>query len=211
MSFYATMLKLNRQHIKDLKITDIYSIHRVVYDLFDDVRNSEEKKCSKKSGFVFADKGIHKENNNFIHRILVFSDRKPEEREYSKNPREIDDNNKFFKCKFYKFQILINPTKRDLKTKKTVAVKGKDEIKQWFCNKVFKNCGFKVKKRMSQVDKVRILKFKAKDDKQITLSTAKISGVLEVVNSEIFANSVKNGIGRAKAFGCGLLEVMPIK
>ena len=40
----ASALHLSRSDVKALKITDAYSLHRVVYDLFDDIRTETEKK-----------------------------------------------------------------------------------------------------------------------------------------------------------------------
>lgn len=43
----------------------------------------------------------------------------------------------------------------------------------------------------------------------VTLNKADISGVLVVENDKLFTDAVLNGIGRSKAFGCGLLQVIP--
>lgn len=43
----------------------------------------------------------------------------------------------------------------------------------------------------------------------VTLQKAKVTGLLEVEKHDIFVNSVYNGIGRGKAFGCGLLQIVP--
>jgi len=46
-----------------------------------------------------------------------------------------------------------------------------------------------------------------KKDKRISYSTLDISGELTVDNPDLFVESLTNGIGPAKAFGCGLLLV----
>ncbi|NOU14960.1 MAG: hypothetical protein HOO92_13515, partial [Methylococcaceae bacterium] len=43
ISMHASVLRLSRSDVKALKITDAYSLHRVVYDLFDDVRSEQQK------------------------------------------------------------------------------------------------------------------------------------------------------------------------
>ncbi len=40
---YASVLHLDRHSIQALKVTDPYSLHRVVYSLFDDVRSEASK------------------------------------------------------------------------------------------------------------------------------------------------------------------------
>ena len=41
----------------------------------------------------------------------------------------------------------------------------------------------------------------------LRFSTVDLSGELTVLEPEIFANALYDGIGHAKAFGCGLLLV----
>ena len=47
-------------------------------------------------------------------------------------------------------------------------------------------------------------------DMPVTISRAIITGALKVVDREKFRNSFYNGIGRERAFGCGLLQLAPI-
>lgn len=54
---YAAVLRLSRHDIKALRITDAYSVHRVVYSLFTDTRDEEQKRASHPSGILYADKG----------------------------------------------------------------------------------------------------------------------------------------------------------
>uniref|UniRef100_A0A3B0LVE2 Uncharacterized protein n=1 Tax=Arsenophonus endosymbiont of Trialeurodes vaporariorum TaxID=235567 RepID=A0A3B0LVE2_9GAMM len=57
MTSYVSVLSLNRAAIKALKITNLYSLHRVVYGLFEDVRSSDAKQSSISSGIQWVDKG----------------------------------------------------------------------------------------------------------------------------------------------------------
>ncbi len=54
---FASVLNLDRRAVKALAITDHYSIHRVVYSLFEDIRSAAEKAASISSGIVYADQG----------------------------------------------------------------------------------------------------------------------------------------------------------
>lgn len=47
---------------------------------------------------------------------------------------------------------------------------------------------------------------KGKDDR-VTLTTIEFSGVLNVTDPQQFAHTLRRGIGRGRAFGCGLLSV----
>lgn len=61
-----------------------------------------------------------------------------------------------------------------------------------------------------RIDDVRVAQFKGKADRAITLQQATVSGYLTVTDSERFALSVASGLGRGRAFGCGLLQVVPL-
>ena len=49
-----------------------------------------------------------------------------------------------------------------------------------------------------------------KDNSKVTLSQADLRGTLEVTDKDIFSESFANGIGRGRAFGCGLLQIIPV-
>ena len=51
----ASVLHLTRADVKALKITDTYSLHRVVYSIFDDIRSDSQKTQSVSSGILYAD------------------------------------------------------------------------------------------------------------------------------------------------------------
>lgn len=52
---------------------------------------------------------------------------------------------------------------------------------------------------------------KIRDGKEISFSTLDYSGLLKVMDSELFTAALFKGIGSAKAFGCGLLLVRPAR
>lgn len=45
----------------------------------------------------------------------------------------------------------------------------------------------------------------------VTLVTAQFDGLLRVIDAEAFQRSLRQGVGRAKSFGCGLLTIAPIR
>ncbi|MEN3752591.1 hypothetical protein ABC733_07400 [Mangrovibacter sp. SLW1] len=54
---FASALHLDRAAVKALKMTDAYSLHRIVYSLFSDKRTDTEKQTHIPSGIVYADQG----------------------------------------------------------------------------------------------------------------------------------------------------------
>jgi CRISPR system Cascade subunit CasE len=58
-----------------------------------------------------------------------------------------------------------------------------------------------------RVDAYRQHRFARGDAGLITLSSVDLSGTLEVAEPDLFVTALTKGVGRAKAFGCGLLLV----
>ncbi len=200
----ASVLKLGPKDIKTLRVTDDYSMHRVVYSLFEDRRSETEKNASVPSGFLYADKGG--DSNGRL--ILLLSDREPLKPEYgileSKSVGE-----KFLTFDHYRFEVLINPTRRDSKSRKIVALRDRDEITRWFIDKAPASWGFTVQPETLQL-KTRQVKQFVKQTHSVTHGGAELSGELEVLDRALFIKSFKQGIGRGRAFGFGLLQIAPI-
>ncbi len=56
----------------------------------------------------------------------------------------------------------------------------------------------------------RIHGLAGKTDQRLTFATALFDGQLRVTNREAFANAWRSGIGPGKAFGCGLISILPM-
>lgn len=199
----ASVLHLSRADVKALKITDAYSLHRVVYDLFDDIRSDEEKQKSVPSGILYADKG-----GDFHGRqILILSNRQPNVPKYGElSIKTIADS--FLDYPHYRFEVVVNPTKRDNATGKIIAIRKREEIANWFIEKA-PQWGCEVSPAHLQVDNISVKNFK-KGEQAVTQGQAILSGRLKVTSRETFIKSFQQGIGRGRAFGCGLLQIVPI-
>lgn len=205
MILYASVLRLDRAAVKRLRVTDLYSLHRVVYGLFEDVRSDAQKQASESSGIQWADKG----SNHQYRQILLLSDRLPRVGEYGEvesRPLPTD----FLSHRHYRFTVTVSPTRRDKQSRQLKPVKGREAIANWFIERAAKNWGFCVSPEHMRIDDVRVAQFKGKADRAITLQQATVSGYLTVTDSERFALSVASGLGRGRAFGCGLLQVVPL-
>lgn len=201
----ASLLQLNPRGVQALKLTDPYSIHRVVYGLFEDVRSEQQKQDSVSSGFLFADKGGDARGRQ----ILMLSDREPL-RNLNQDYGEIRSTgiaHSFLEHETYRFEVIVNPVYRQNATGKIMPVKGRESIAQWFEDRAVSSWGFKVALEQLSVDEVIVKKFNDKKSREVTLAQAHVSGVLSVIDRERFQKSFSLGIGRAKTFGCGLLQV----
>lgn len=78
---------------------------------------------------------------------------------------------------------------------------------EWINNRDQKN-GFKLSKDHFQVDRHETYRFqKHSSERKVTLEVLDMTGVLTVTSPEKFHEALENGIGRSKAYGCGLMMV----
>ena len=208
MTMIASVLHLDRRAVKELRITDAYSLHRVVYSLYEDVRNDEQKQASTASGILYADQGGDIRGR----KILMLANRQPleavEGQHGEVHSKPIPEN--FLDHDQYRFKVIVNPTRRDSASRKLLAVRGREHVASWFAERAEKSWGFEVARQHFQVDKIDVLQFKDKQQRQITIGQAHIQGLLRITNKEQFAQSFTQGIGRARTYGCGLLQIVPV-
>lgn len=208
MTMIASVLHLDRRDINALRITDPYSLHRVVYSLYEDVRDADAKSSSETSGILFADQG----GDFHGRRILMLANRPPAESiegQYGHvQSKPIPED--FLNHTQYRFKVIVNPTRRDNASRKLLPVKGREAIGAWFADRAAASWGFAVPLNHLQVDKIDVLRFKDKRQHEVTICQAHVQGLLTLTDHMQFRRSFIQGIGRARAFGCGLLQVVPI-
>ncbi|CAI8805627.1 CRISPR system Cascade subunit CasE [Pseudomonas sp. IT-194MI4] len=204
----ASVLHLDRKAIRDLKVTDCYSVHRVVYSLFDDVRNDAQKIASESSGILFADQGYTQDGR----RILLLTDRAPKDGIDGAvvDIRSLSISDDFLGHGQYRFKVIVNPTRRSSNSKALVPIKGAEAIAQWFVERASSSWGFVVNPANLSVGPVKVVRFQEKANRQVTIAQTHIEGVLSVVDHEQLSHSFRHGIGRARAWGCGLLQLTPV-
>ncbi|QHS10719.1 type I-E CRISPR-associated protein Cas6/Cse3/CasE [Sinimarinibacterium sp. NLF-5-8] len=208
MSLIASVLSLKRADIRALRITDLYSWHRVVYGLYPDVRDDATKLASASSGILWADHG-----GNFHQRkILLLADRMPQSQAEGGYGEVISKpiSDQFLTHSHYRFTVIINPTLRDSASGKRLPIKGRENVAQWFMQRAPTAWGFCVDNKTLQVERINVQQFIAKAQQTITLSQATVTGQLQVTDRVRFEHSFAQGIGRGRSFGCGLLQIAPI-
>ncbi|MDR3139117.1 MAG: type I-E CRISPR-associated protein Cas6/Cse3/CasE [Treponema sp.] len=193
----ASILTLSRPDCKILKITDPYSIHRVIYSLF-------PKPEDKNRDFLFADKG----GNFNERRILILSKRSPLQPEHGIiESKEIPES--FLSWDLYGFEIRLNPVKREKTGGKILPIRGRENLLEWFCSKS-ESWGFTTGRESLQIQSSGIQTFE-KQDGLVTQNMATFIGRLKVSDRPRFIKSFEEGIGRGKSFGFGLLEILPLR
>jgi len=116
----------------------------------------------------------------------------------------------FLQYKAYQFKVIVNPTRRDSASRKLVPVKGREAITDWFIERAQNSWGFGVMRSKLQINNIEVLSFKSKSQQKITMARAHVQGVLTVSSRKKFIESFRQGIGRGRAFGCGLLQITPL-
>ncbi len=204
---FASALHLDRAAVKALKISDAYSLHRVVYSLFDDVRTDRQKCSHISSGIAYADRG----GDFHCRKILILSDRPPAEKVDGRYGEVISKSipAAFLAYSRYRFEVQVNPVRKDKQTGKRMAIKGRTDITQWFIQRAGR-WGFDVDLPSLQVEAMEVLQFKDKAGRQVTLGKATVQGLLTVTDRQQFQHSFHHGIGKGRAFGCGLLQIVPV-
>lgn len=208
MNMIASVLHLDRRSVKALKITDTYSLHRVVYSLYQDVRDEKDKQSSEASGILYADQGGDYRGR----KILMLANREPMAKvdgQYGDVlSKPIPDN--FLEHQQYRFKVIVNPTRRDSASRKLVVVRGREAVAHWFTERASSSWGFEVSSPHLQVDKIEVLQFKDKNQRQVTIGQAHVQGLLRITDKDQFINSFTLGVGRGRAYGCGLLQIVPV-
>jgi len=197
----ASVLCISReqyQQIRDMNqgVFDTYTVHKLIYSLFP-LEEGETRR------FLF----VHKGGNFSEKRILILSHDKPLDPEYgSIESKEIPAL--FLEQEYYGFEVQMNPVRRDNKTGKIIPVTEKEKLLTWFTEKA-PSFGFSVIPGSLSVGNTDVLQFE-KEKKHVVLGKAVFTGRLHVTDQQLFVHSFENGLGKGKAFGFGLLQVVPL-
>ncbi len=206
---FASVLKMTRRDVSVLQVKDAYALHKVVYGLFEDVRDDIEKQKGNPSGILFADKGGVITKNGTIRQVLMLSTRMPHQTPQfgTVETRRISKN--FMDFKRYAFTVTINPAKRNREDGRIQPIKGRESIAEWFSNRCKNAWGFTVHTESLSVENVFVQNFE-KEGHQVTHGGAVLKGLLNVTDPVRFQTSFIQGIGRGRAFGFGLLQIVPL-
>lgn len=113
-----------------------------------------------------------------------------------------------------RFRLRANPVKSVSKGSdggrgKVCAHVTAQQQKQWLLERAEKN-GFSLREDEFDVTDTRWERFmkRAGEKRAVVLRTAAFEGVLTVTDTAQFYKALTEGVGRAKAYGCGLMTVM---
>ena len=116
---------------------------------------------------------------------------------------------------FFQFQIRINPVKvicpegKESRKRKRVPLFENSQIVSWFEKKGLQN-GFKIFSEKIRLEKSPpIFCYKLKSERSFH-HNVDITGILQVVEEDLFLQAITQGIGKGKAIGFGLLLLQPL-
>ena len=116
----------------------------------------------------------------------------------------------------WRFRLCANPVRsvieNDGKRGKIYAHITMKHQKNWLLQRSEKH-GFQLEYDQFTVTRNERIKFRknADDSKKISLSMVDFEGILRITDVSCFKQTLVNGVGRAKAYGCGLLTVAGIR
>lgn len=203
---FASVLRLNRKDMRVLDIKDAYSIHRVVYGLFEDTRGDAKK--SEHSGILFADKSGVQTHEGLVRQVLMLSDRKPHATPQFGTVETRPILNSFIEHDHYAFTVTVNPAIKSAGGK-VKPLKTREDVVEWFKSKALTSWGFTVHGPSLMIDRMFVQAFD-KDGYRVVHGGAILKGSLSVKDRDLFKESFTHGVGRGRAFGFGLLQVVPL-
>jgi CRISPR system Cascade subunit CasE len=206
-ALYLTQILISYQTSSRLHIRDSYGWHQRVWEVVGGKEGPPRK-------FLFR---VDRLDENF--RLLILSRSEPQLPEWCSPERfgtkSVPEH--FFRHQRYRFSLLANPTRtlvvRDesgirRKQGRRVSITNHDEIVAWIERKA-EHGGFTINRDALQVIP-RGQQFFRKADHLGFHSAVQFNGLLSVTDHDQFRSTISAGVGHGKAFGFGLLAVVPI-
>ena len=116
----------------------------------------------------------------------------------------------------WRFRLRANPVRNSYECKDDDSSRGKVKAhvthrqqREWLFLRAEKN-GFGLLENSFEVTHTQWLHFpkRLNSTEKVTIRTASFEGTLSIIDVELFKHALVTGIGRAKAYGCGLLTVV---
>ncbi len=200
---YLTQALIPYDAAARLKLFDAYDWHQFVWRVFPGREQESRDFLTRLER--------HERESRF--RLIILSASPPQQPESVTDSAIVWQSKKvtdlFLNHTAYRFQLRGNPTKRDHKTRKRMPLLMQEEQRAWLDRKA-QQSGFRV-----LAESLRILpegrqRFRDRAQKKAGLHHAvEFQGILVVEHRDRFREAFMRGIGPAKAFGFGLLALVP--
>jgi len=209
MSF-LTQLIIDKYDVARMGLTGLYEWHKLSWSLF------PEKNANDKRDFITR---LDMSANEC--EFIVLSECKSVKPDWCalENWKIKEVEEKFFQQQQYLFKANVNPVialcKRDPKgnPKKRgsyYAILKKEELQEWLMEKGEKN-GFRILDEPELEIAAPIFNKLYKKKNEGVIVGVEFKGALQVIDQNKFIRIAKEGIGRARGFGFGMLVIKPIQ
>lgn len=127
--------------------------------------------------------------------------------------------NRLHPGQYWRFRLRANPVRSSFQSLNEHNTRGKvyahvtpEQQKKWLLDRA-EACGFAIEAKDVEVLHSEWKKFKKKADSShnVSLRTADFEGVLSIIDVDRFKNTLITGLGKSKAYGCGMLTIMRIE
>lgn len=188
-------------------ISDIYADHKLIYSLFECTRTPEEIIASKPSGFNW----LALPETPFGKEFLVVSDRP------AHDLPDIEVKSKIFPDAVFDQDVLMFKVKVSNVVRKRlpdvdkpgpiVTLRGREEIVAWFKERALINGFEPFDIELGAIETAVV----NKGEKKIFVPSVVVGGKLRITDRDKFKETFTNGLGRSKAYGCGLIQLFPLR
>lgn len=195
---YLAQFRIGRKEALRHRLVSAYELHKLLWNCF-------PGRPEAKRDFLFRC-----DEEEAALKILMLSETKPEVCDWAEwdGIKEIDP---FFPVgALYCFRLRANPTNPRQRGRKLRAVTREEELHSWLVRKA-------EEKRFCAPFRTGILRLpsgtvlKTPGGPGISLNVVEIGGALAVTDSAAFGEAFRRGIGRGRAFGCGMLLLKRIE
>lgn len=210
---YMSRVKINSNNKFWIKNNHVGFFHNWVERSFYSERRNNKEQLSRKLW------RIDKLNNEYY--LVIVSKNKPDNLEHDENAVKGSSIIKSYDTfidelkqeSVLRFKITLNPVcsiksdSHDAKRGKVVPHVTIEQQKKFLVDRSIKN-GFEL--LSFNIIERGYVRFKKPSKKDIMLSKAIYEGVLKITDIDKFRNVLVNGLGKKKAYGFGLMTVLPI-
>lgn len=191
---YLSQIVLSLDDCFQYGIRNDYAIHQLVVSLFP---------YGKERYLYYVDRSV----SSYL-RIIVQSSSEPVAPAIGRFLVK-DIKSSFFEHEMYRFRVRVSPVTRH--NGKASRILYGDKAEDWFIAKTA-SAGFSVNRNSLEESGSGIMKMKDNNNNLVVIHYIDFTGLLEVSDKKLFLEkAVVNGIGSAKGFGCGLLQLSPIR
>jgi CRISPR system Cascade subunit CasE len=210
---YLSQIPLNTKRRETMQaLSSLQLLHGAVEQSFDGIKQRNLWRIDWLDGSCFL-LVLSIEKGDFTHIVEQFGYPESEWQWKTRNYSPLLSSLK--SGQIWHFRLSANPVRSSFKEKDKESGRGKifahvtpEQQKQWLMDRA-ESCGFILDTDAFDIVHTQWAKFKKgkNNSHMVTLRTATYEGLLTTTDVELFKQSLINGIGRAKAYGCGLLTI----